>query len=217
MHARLAFGARTGTSHCARGARDDRGGANRSAAPLRWVHLLGSCEDWSFKTASNPALAGRPLTWPRGRGLGGSSRINAMIWFPPTPADLHRLARASGGRWSDAALRNAYESIAEVVRPESPVWLSETSRLFLASAKGLEGAEPMLYQRLNRNGRRWLPSEWLPTDNERLMIVRGTVDHVVWNDYTASGVRIDGEHGDSICVPSAASCSLRERSRPPPF
>ena len=163
--------------------------------PSRWIRLLGSSEDWSFKTASEPGLAARQLIWPRGRGLGGSSRINAMIWFPPTSADLHSLARASGGRWSDAALRTAYESIAAVARPEAPVWLSETSRLFLASTKGLEGAEPMLYQRLNRGGRRWLPSEWLPTDNERLMIVRGTVERVVWNDDTAVGVRIHGDQG----------------------
>ena len=218
MRARLAFGARAGTSHRARGARDGGGTANRSiAARLRWIHLLGSSEDWSFQTASDAALAARQLTWPRGRGLGGSSRINAMIWFPPTPADLHGLVRASGGRWSDAALRTAYESIAAVARPEAPVWLSETSRLFLASAQELEGAEPMLYQRLNRGGRRWLPSEWLPTDNERLMIVRGTVDRVVWNDDAALGVRIHGEQVHLNCMPSAVSCSPRERLRPPPF
>jgi choline dehydrogenase-like flavoprotein len=118
-----------------------------------------------------------------------------MIWFPPTPVDRQALIRASGGRWSDASLRDAYESISAVVRPEAPVWLSETSRRFLASAHSLDGAEPMLYQRVNRSGRRWLPSEWLPTDNERLKIIRGTVDQVIWNDDTASGVRVVGEDG----------------------
>ncbi len=163
--------------------------------PSRWIHLLGSPEDWSFKTARNPALADRRLTWPRGRGLGGSSRINAMIWFPPTPVDRQALIRASGGRWSDATLRAAFESVSAVVCPETPAWLSETSRLFLASARSLDGAEPMLYRRVNRGGRRWIPSEWLPMDNERLMIFRGTVDRVIWKNDTASGVRVLGEDG----------------------
>jgi choline dehydrogenase len=65
----------------------------------------------------------------------------------------------------------------------------------MASAQSHDGAEAMLYQRMNRSGRRWLPSEWLPTDNERLMIVRGTVDQVIWKDDAATGVRVIGGDG----------------------
>jgi choline dehydrogenase len=118
-----------------------------------------------------------------------------MIWFPPTPVDRQALIQASGGRWNDATLRAAYESISAVVRPEAPAWLSEPSRRFMASAHSLDGAEPMLYRRVTRSGRRWLPSQWLPTDDPRLMIFRGTVDQVIWKDDVASGVRVLGEDG----------------------
>ncbi|GAB3655267.1 GMC family oxidoreductase N-terminal domain-containing protein [Actinocorallia lasiicapitis] len=36
--------------------------------------------DWNYHTAKQDELAGRELYWPRGRVLGGSSSINAMMW-----------------------------------------------------------------------------------------------------------------------------------------
>ncbi|MGB1926446.1 MAG: GMC family oxidoreductase N-terminal domain-containing protein, partial [Rubripirellula sp.] len=56
--------------------------------PARWMKLLRSAEDWDFDTQPSKSLANRRLRWPRGRGVGGSSRINAMIWLPPTEKDL---------------------------------------------------------------------------------------------------------------------------------
>ena len=63
--------------------------------PARWLNLLGSADDWSLRTQSIHGLARRQINWPRGRGLGGSCRINAMIWFPPTEYDLRALVAAS--------------------------------------------------------------------------------------------------------------------------
>ena len=37
--------------------------------------------DWRYETEPQPNLAGRRVTWPRGRGLGGSSAINGMIYI----------------------------------------------------------------------------------------------------------------------------------------
>ena len=36
--------------------------------------------DWNYTTEPQPALGGRRLFWPRGKLLGGSSSINAMIY-----------------------------------------------------------------------------------------------------------------------------------------
>ncbi len=37
--------------------------------------------DWCFQTEPEPGLAGRRIPWPRGKGLGGSSLINGMLYF----------------------------------------------------------------------------------------------------------------------------------------
>jgi len=46
--------------------------------PGRWVSLVGSSYDWSYRTAEEPGLAGRSIPFPRGKAHGGSSAINAM-------------------------------------------------------------------------------------------------------------------------------------------
>jgi choline dehydrogenase len=49
------------------------------AVPSAWMTLRGSSADWGDSTAVDPVLQ-RSVTWPRGRGLGGSSSINAMMF-----------------------------------------------------------------------------------------------------------------------------------------
>ena len=50
-----------------------------SAAPPAWPMLLGSDADWADSTEVQRA-SGMPIPFPRGRGLGGSSAINAMFF-----------------------------------------------------------------------------------------------------------------------------------------
>ena len=46
------------------------------AVPPAWPALMGSSADWADQTV--PQSTGAVVGWPRGRGLGGSSSINAM-------------------------------------------------------------------------------------------------------------------------------------------
>jgi choline dehydrogenase len=43
--------------------------------------LFQSTYDWNYRTVPQERAAGRPIYWPRGRTLGGSSSINAMIYI----------------------------------------------------------------------------------------------------------------------------------------
>src|SRR3954447_18379871 len=43
--------------------------------------------DWNYTTEPQPGLDGRTLFWPRGKLLGGSSSINAMIYIRGAAAD----------------------------------------------------------------------------------------------------------------------------------
>lgn len=170
--------------------------------PARWLHLLGSAEDWNLPTAACDQLAGRAIRWPRGRGLGGSSRLNAMIWFPPTAGDLQRLADAADGHWRAEELREAAVRAEMLAQPESPRWLSEASRRFLEAAREIAGAEPIAYRRSNRGGRRWTPAALLegaghpavPTSGGaagKLRILRASVARVLWQGDVACGVEVD--------------------------
>ncbi|WP_460272303.1 GMC family oxidoreductase [Celeribacter sp. ULVN23_4] len=55
--------------------------------------------NWSHHTVPDEALNGRRLYWPRGRVLGGSSSINAMIYMRGHPEDYRGWARSAGDMW----------------------------------------------------------------------------------------------------------------------
>ena len=56
-------------------------------APPAWPSLLGSEVDWKFTTEPEPHLGQGPIPAPRGKALGGSSSINAMIYIRGNRAD----------------------------------------------------------------------------------------------------------------------------------
>src|SRR2546421_201259 len=51
------------------------------AIPAGMNRLWQSGYDWNFSTVPQERAAGRVIYWPRGRVLGGSSAINAMIYI----------------------------------------------------------------------------------------------------------------------------------------
>ncbi|MGY1826915.1 MULTISPECIES: GMC family oxidoreductase [unclassified Blastococcus] len=57
--------------------------------------------DWNYTTDQQPGLGGRRLFWPRGKLLGGSSSINAMIYVRGARADYDEWAELTGDpSWS---------------------------------------------------------------------------------------------------------------------
>lgn len=60
--------------------------------------------NWKYSTEPEPELLGRSIYWPRGKVLGGSSAINAMVWVRGHPDDYAEWAAAAPGwGWSDVA------------------------------------------------------------------------------------------------------------------
>ena len=56
--------------------------------------------NWHYDTEPEPGLDGRRLYWPRGKVLGGSSSINALVHVRGHPADYDRWAEAGCEGWS---------------------------------------------------------------------------------------------------------------------
>ena len=59
----------------------------------------GEC-DWAYHTTPQVALGDRRIFYPRGKMLGGSSSMNAMMWVRGFAADYDAWARSAGDSWS---------------------------------------------------------------------------------------------------------------------
>ncbi len=72
--------------------------------PVGYLFAIGNPRsDWCFKTEPEAGLNGRVLNYPRGKAIGGSSAINAMIYMRGQAADYDhwRQLGLTGWGWDD--------------------------------------------------------------------------------------------------------------------
>src|SRR6195952_1021574 len=68
--------------------------------PAAFSKLFRSELDWSYDTQPQAELGGRQIYWPRGKVLGGSSSINAMMWIRGFAEDYDSWVADAGEGWS---------------------------------------------------------------------------------------------------------------------
>ena len=166
--------------------------------------------DWGYRTEPQAGLGDRPMYWMRGRGVGGTSMVNAQVWLRAHPTDFDGWPMGWG--WTDVA---PYYARAEGdTRPggsggrSGPVPVSTLRRLhpfteaFLDAATerglrrnddlltGLQGAGPTPVTL--RRGRRWNAADaYLAPAAERpnLRLITGArATRVVFDGSRARGV-----------------------------
>ncbi len=65
--------------------------------PVGYLYCIGNPRtDWCYKTVAEPGLNGRAINYPRGRVIGGSSSINAMLYLRGQARDYDEWARLTG-------------------------------------------------------------------------------------------------------------------------
>jgi choline dehydrogenase len=72
--------------------------------PVGYLFAIGNPRaDWMFKTEAEPGLNGRSLNYPRGKVIGGSSAINAMVYMRGQAGDYDhwRQLGLPGWSWED--------------------------------------------------------------------------------------------------------------------
>jgi choline dehydrogenase len=136
--------------------------------------------DWNYTTEPQPGLGGRRLFWPRGKLLGGSSSINAMIYIRGARADYDEWAELTGDpSWSyenvlplfrrmedNARGADRFHGVGGPLRVEDPRSPHRWTRAVLQSAVAAgyprnpdfngETQEGVgLYQLTQKRGRRW--------------------------------------------------------------
>jgi choline dehydrogenase len=105
-----------------------------------WIHIpigygktmFHPVYNWGFYTEPEPAMNNRRLYWPRGRGLGGSSSINGLIYVRGQPQDYEGWA-ALGNRgwgWRDVLpyfrkMEHNSRGASEYHGGEGPLWCSD--------------------------------------------------------------------------------------------
>lgn len=67
--------------------------------PAAFSKLFKTAADWAYYTEEQPCLYNRKLYWPRGKVLGGSSSINAMIYIRGNRRDYGRWAELGAAGW----------------------------------------------------------------------------------------------------------------------
>ncbi|WP_417539641.1 GMC family oxidoreductase [Marinobacter sp.] len=72
----------------------------RNCNPLNMLMLMNSrTYNWRYHTEPEARTGNRPFFWPRGRALGGSSSINAMIYTRGHPEDYNHWASLGNRGW----------------------------------------------------------------------------------------------------------------------
>jgi choline dehydrogenase len=68
--------------------------------PANWMSLGRGVYDWGYDYALTPHVNGRTIGIPRGKVLGGSSAINAMMWYRGHPSDYDAWEAAGAQGWA---------------------------------------------------------------------------------------------------------------------
>jgi choline dehydrogenase-like flavoprotein len=81
----------------------------RNCNPINMLYLMGSKKyNWMYHTRPETRTGNRPFFWPRGRGLGGSSSINAMIYTRGHPWDYNHWAELGNEGWDYQSVLPAF-------------------------------------------------------------------------------------------------------------
>jgi len=176
--------------------------------PAAFSKLFRSDVDWNYDTEPEEHLAGRAIYWPRGRMLGGSSSMNAMMAIPGHTSDYDGWAAlgAPGWSWNDVApyFDHVQETLAvEELRDPNPLTLAFVEAAQQAgiapspalAPAALDGVRltPVTQRRGRRNSA--VDAYLTPAEKRPNLTVRtnAQVTRVVFEGRRAVGVEVDGD------------------------
>jgi choline dehydrogenase len=172
--------------------------------------------NWQYETAPQPALKGRRLYWPRGKTLGGSSSINAMVYIRGQAADYERWRQLGNPGWSYQDVLPFFRQAERNERvhdrfhgQDGPLNVAERpytnplSRVFLEAAQqaGIPANPDFngesqwgcgLYQVTQKNGQRWsAAAAYLHPAEERpnlSILTEAQAVHILIENARAAGI-----------------------------
>ncbi|MBR1136318.1 MAG: GMC family oxidoreductase N-terminal domain-containing protein [Bradyrhizobium sp.] len=194
--------------------------------PVGYLFAIGNPRsDWMFRTEAEPGLNGRSLAYPRGKVIGGSSAINAMISMRGQAADYDHWRQLGLAGWSYSDVLPVFRRLEDHFLGESEHhgvgggWRIEAPRLSWAVLDAVgDAAEQMGIRRIpdfntgdnegisyfhvnQKRGRRWSSARGflkpaLHRQNLRLE-TNVLVDRLIVENGRAAGVRFQ-QNGETI-------------------
>jgi choline dehydrogenase len=171
--------------------------------------------NWKFTAQPDPGMNNRAAYWPRGKVLGGSSSINALVYCRGLPHDFEDWALPG---WSWEEVKRAYHELETRVAPDGttlgtgPLFVSDVSdrahpikrnyldagrAIGLAETDDFNGANPEgigIYQITTRRGMRWsAASAFLRPALKRpnvTLIKNELVQHLTFEGTRATGIQL---------------------------
>jgi choline dehydrogenase len=122
--------------------------------PAAFSRLFQSPQDWAYFTEIEPHMAGRKMYWPRGKMLGGSSSMNAMIYIRGHRLDYDGWRDAGNEGWGYAdvlpyfkkaehneRLTDEYHGVGGLLNVTDPRYITPLGHAFVEACKELGMAE----------------------------------------------------------------------------
>ncbi|WP_417689204.1 GMC family oxidoreductase [Pseudidiomarina sp.] len=104
--------------------------------------------NWMLRSEDQHLRQGKGLYTPRGKGLGGSSAINAMIYTRGAPSDYDHWASVSSDEWAWSAVLERFKSIENNARgaddfhgDQGPLHVSDVAPYYKVSKQFIKAAE----------------------------------------------------------------------------
>jgi choline dehydrogenase len=166
--------------------------------PAGFSKLMRSAVDWHYMTEPQKELDGREIYWPRGKMLGGSSSMNAMMWVRGFAADYDEWAEHAGEQWSYANVEKYFDRIEQgplVISPQrSP--RSSTAAWLRGVSECIDAPEGFCETRVTqRRGARWSTADaYLKPVLRRknlTLLTEATATRVVFDGRRAVGIEYD--------------------------
>ncbi len=166
--------------------------------PAGFAKLFRSEMDWDYLTEPQKELDGREIYWPRGKVLGGSSSMNAMMWVRGFAADYDEWAEHAGEQWSYANVEGYFNRIENgplVISPQrSP--RSSTAAWLTAAQECIDMPEGFCETRVTqRKGARWSTADAYlkPALRRRNLTLQtgATATRVIFDGKRATGVEFE--------------------------
>jgi len=187
----------------------DRHEANREPGvrALNWISALGETQAFWPDIQATRQDGDARRQYMRGRGVGGSGAVNAMICLPGVPSDYDHWAHDLGcDGWAWADVQPWFEAMKVALTPCPRDWYTPMDRALevAAAARGLptdvdtytpDPGVGSVYLSASATQRQSSGEAWLDVARRRPnLTIRpdSWVDRVVWDGTTATGVALVG-------------------------
>ncbi|KAK4505388.1 hypothetical protein PRZ48_003351 [Zasmidium cellare] len=136
----------------------DRRGDPLVSTPGAFLQLYSNDKyDWDFKTTSQKSEDGAVHAWPRGKGLGGSSMINFLMYSHCSKSDLDIWRDLGNPGWGWDDIIPYFQRIERMHLPSDPTRTALSTEYIQPSLRGTSG---MIHTSWQSDAFNWAQEAW---------------------------------------------------------